>query len=147
MGQEKIRAVLDTSVLVSALLFEGPVGRLVPLWREGRFVPVVSKHILVEYLRVLAYPKFGLTADEITSLVEEVVLPFAVAVRAGGGGERRSIVREDPEDDKFLHAAAAGKARFVVSGDRRLLALGEHKGAKIVTAREFLGLPEFSDRG
>lgn len=142
MGQEKIRAVLDTSVLVSALLFEGPVGRLVPLWREGRFVPVVSKDILVEYLRVLAYPKFGLTADEITSLVEEVVLPFAVTVRTGGG--KPSIIREDPEDDKFLYAAAAGKARFVVSGDRHLLPLGEHQGAKIVTARAFLGLPEFA---
>ncbi len=142
MGQEKIRAVLDTSVLVSALLFEGPVGRLVPLWREGRFAPVVSKDILVEYLRVLAYPKFGLTADEIASLVEEVVLPFAVAVRTGGG--KRPIVREDPEDDKFLHAAAAGKARFVVSGDRHLLGLEEYRGARIVTARAFLSLPEFA---
>jgi len=137
-----MRAVLDTSVLVSALLFEGPVGRLVPLWHEGRFVPVVSKDILVEYLRVLAYPKFGLTAEEITSLVEEVVLPFAVAVRTRRG--KRPIVREDPEDDKFLHAAAVRKARFVVSGDRHLLALGEHQGAKIVTARAFLSLPDFA---
>ena len=142
MGQKKaVKVVLDTNVLVSALLFTGPVNRLVPLWQEGRFVPLVSKDILVEYLRVLAYPRFELTAEEIRFLIEEVVLPFAVTVKTRPG---RAIVRRDPADDKFLHAAAAGRARYVVSGDRHLLAIGAHRGARIVTAREFLSFPDFS---
>lgn len=141
MGQKKaLKVVLDTNVLVSALLFTGPVNRLVSLWQEGRFVPLVSKDILVEYLRVLAYPRFELTAEEIRFLIEEVVLPFAVTVKTSPG---RAIVRRDPADDKFLHAAAAGRARFIVSGDRHLLATGAYRGARIVTAREFLSLPEF----
>jgi putative PIN family toxin of toxin-antitoxin system len=141
MGQKKIRAVLDTNVLVSALLFAGPLNRLVSLWREGRFSLVVSGDILVEYLRVLAYPKFGLAAEEVKFLIEEVVLPFAVTVNPRAAPP---IVREDPADDKILHAAVAGRARFIVSGDGHLLALGAHRGARIVTAREFLGSPELS---
>lgn len=141
MGQEKIKVVLDTNVLVSALLFTGPLSRLVSLWQERRFALVVSGDILVEYLRVLAYPKFGLAAAEVKFLIEEVVLPFADTVNPLA---TPAVVREDPADDKFLHAAVAGRARFIVSGDRHLLELGVYRGARIVTAREFLGLPEFS---
>jgi len=141
MGQEKIKVVLDTNVLVSALLFTGSLSRLVSLWQERRFALVVSGDILVEYLRVLAYPKFGLAAAEVKFLIEEVVLPFADTVNPLA---TPAVVCEDPADDKFLHAAVAGRARFIVSGDRHLLALGVYRGARIVTAREFLGLPEFS---
>lgn len=55
------RAVLDTNVLISALLFPGLPSRLVTAWQEGLLVPVVSPTILDEYLRALAYPKFKLT--------------------------------------------------------------------------------------
>lgn len=141
MGQKKVRAVLDTNVLVSALLFSGPLNRLVTLWQEGRLALLISGDILVEYLRVLAYPKFGLAAEEIKFLVEEAVLPFAVTVVPRA---TPAVVREDPADDKFLHAAVAGRARFIVSGDRHLISLRVYRGARIVTAREFLGLPEVS---
>lgn len=49
-------------------------------------------------------------------------------------------VCEDPDDDKYIAAALGGRATFVVTGDRKLLALKEHEGIRIVTPREFLDL-------
>ena len=135
MGQKEIRVVLDTNVLVSALLFAGPIGRLVSLWRERRIVLLLSKDVFIEYLRVLAYPKFKLSGEEIKALVEEYVLPFAEMVTEAKTSE---VIREDPADDKFLALAAAGRARYIVSGDKHLLALREYHHVKIVTSREFL---------
>jgi len=137
MGQKEIRLVLDTNALVSALLFTGPPSQLASLWRERRIVPLLSKEVFIEYLRVLAYPKFKLSGKEIKALVEEHVLPFAEMATVA---ETPAIIREDPADDKFLALAAVGRARYIVSGDKHLLALREHRGAKIVTPREFLDL-------
>jgi uncharacterized protein len=60
-----VKVVLDTNVIVSALLFGGLPGRLRPLWRERFIQPFVSQAIIDEYLRVLAYPKFQLTRGKL----------------------------------------------------------------------------------
>ena len=59
------RVVLDTNVLVSALLFKGRLARLVELWQKGAIVPVISKETFDELRTVLCYPKFALNAEEI----------------------------------------------------------------------------------
>jgi putative PIN family toxin of toxin-antitoxin system len=137
MGQKEIRVVLDTNVLVSALIFTGPLSRLVSLWRDRRIVLLLSKDVFIESLRVLAYPKFNLSGEEIRALVEEYILPFGEMVTVG---DTPAIILEDPADDKFLSLAAAGHARFILSGDKHLLALKRHGRARIVTARELLEL-------
>jgi putative PIN family toxin of toxin-antitoxin system len=137
MGQKEIRVVLDTNVLVSGLLFAGPPSRFVPLWRERRIVLLLSKAVFIEYLRVLAYPKFKLSGEEIKALVDEYVLPFAEMVTVA---EVPAVIREDPADDNFLALAAAGRARYIVSGDKHHLALREYRRVRIVTPREFLDL-------
>lgn len=135
MGQKEIRVVLDTNVLVSALLFAGPISRLVSLWRERRIVPLLSKDVFIEYLRVLAYPKLKLSGKEIKAIVDKYVLPFVEMVTVA---DTPAIIHKDPADDKFLALAAVGRARYIVSGDKHLLALREYRGVKIVTPREFL---------
>lgn len=139
MGKDQgaIRVVLDTNVLVSALLFGGPLGRLETLWREGRIVPLLSRDIFLEYVRVLAYPKFELSGNEIKGLMDECVLPFAEMVTVD---EVPAVIREDPDDDKFLALADAGRARFILSGDRHLLGLKRHGRTRILAARDFLRL-------
>lgn len=88
-----------------------------------------------EYLRVLAYPKFRLTDQDIRGLVEEEVLPYVVAVRVR---LRLSVVRRDPEDNKFLECAVAGRAEYLVTGDQDLRELGSYRGVTILTLGEFL---------
>ena len=130
-----MRVVLDTNTLVSALLFRGTASRLTPLWQSGRITPLISGPILEEYLRVLAYPKFRLTDQEIRGLIEEEVLPFVETVRP----TRRLLVPcRDPEDAKFLECAIAGRARYLVTGDQDLRVLGTYRRISILTVGKFL---------
>ena len=95
--------------MISALLFSGTASRLVPLWQSRRVVPVVSREVLEEYLRVLAYPKFELSDAEIRALAEEELLPFVETVRVR---QRLTVVHRDPDDDKFLACAVAGRVAY-----------------------------------
>jgi len=130
-----MRVVLDTNVLVSALLFRGPTSRFVDLWQSQQICPLVSRAIVEEYVRVLAYPKFRLTAAEIKTLIEEVVLPYFEVVRPT---QRIDAVQSDPSDNKFLECAVAGEAARLISGDADLLAIKEHCGVVIEPPSEFL---------
>lgn len=130
-----IRAVLDTNVLVSALLFFGPPSQLVPAWQGGRLCPIVSAEILEEYVRVLAYSKFKLTGSEILSLIEEDVLPFVDTVRA----KPISVpTLRDPDDMKFLACAVSARVHWLVSGDDDLLSIGKVESVEIVSVTNFL---------
>jgi len=129
------RVVLDTNILISALIFRGPLNALVQHWQEGKIRLLVSKDVLLEYLRALSYPKFKLSKADVLSLVKENVLPFAETVKVKTSV---SVVREDPEDDKFLALAVDGKADAIVSGDKHLLDLGNFRGIPILRANKFL---------
>jgi putative PIN family toxin of toxin-antitoxin system len=137
MGQKKKiapKVVLDTNVLVSALLFKGSLSKMVDLWKAGRIKPVFSQATFQEFKKVLTYPKFALTPKEILILLEEEVLPYFEVVKVIK--EAIGICR-DPEDDKFLSCALASGADFVVTGDDDLLCLKQFETAKIIKPVEF----------
>ena len=136
MGKVKVRAVvIDTNVVVSALLFGGEPGELIPLWKAGRIQPKASKEIIEEYIRVLAYSKFKLAEEEINFLLYHEILPYFEIVRVSRG---RVIVRDDPSDDKFIRCAEAAKASIIISGDQYLLRLKSYGKIKILTLSQFL---------
>jgi putative PIN family toxin of toxin-antitoxin system len=136
MGQIKVKAiVIDTNVVVSALLFGGAPGELIPLWEAGNIQPKASKEIIEEYIRVFAYPKFNLSEEEINFLLYHEILPYFEVVRVSRG---RVIIRDDPSDDKFIRCAKAGKASIIISGDRHLLRLKSYGKIKILTPSQFL---------
>jgi len=130
-----VRVVLDTNALVSCLLFGGVAGKLRELWRASAIVPLVSRETFDEFRRVLHYPKFGLSADEIRFLVEDECLPFFDVVEPTS---EAAAVCKDPDDDKFISCAVAGKAEYLVTGDRGLLAIAEHGGVSVLSLRDFL---------
>lgn len=130
-----IRAVLDTNVVISALLFSGPPSQLVPAWQSGRLRPIMSARIFDEYLRELAYPKFKLTPAEIRGLIEEELLPFIETVQS----PPLPITNlRDPDDSKFVDCALAANVRWLVSGDDDLLSLKRVQSVEIVSVAAFL---------
>lgn len=137
MGAEKglSRVVLDTNVLVSALLFGGRLEPICRAWRTGRIRPVLSKETADELVRVLAYPKFRLTREEISALLERELLPYVEVVDVPE--DARTWCR-DPADDKFIRCALAARCRYLVSGDEDLIALREVDRVRIVTPDRFL---------
>lgn len=130
-----MRIVLDTNALVSALLFSGVESQLVRLWQGGSVTLLISRPILDEYLRVLAYPKFKLTRSEIRGLIEGEVLPFVEIVHPT---QRVKAIKSDPSDNKFLECALAGQAEVLISGDKQVLALRTYRKVRIQSPAEFL---------
>lgn len=105
-----LRVVLDTNVVLSALLFRsGSSARLRRAWQDGAIRPLVSADTVQELLRVLAYPKFRLSADEQYELLADY-LPHTSSVRIAHPPPRLPDCR-DPHDMPFLVLAASGRAQ------------------------------------
>ncbi|MCX5909408.1 MAG: putative toxin-antitoxin system toxin component, PIN family [Deltaproteobacteria bacterium] len=133
------RVVLDTNVLVSALLFTGKLSKIVDLWRQGKVIPLISRGTFEELRAVLEYPKFSLAPDEIQSIIENEILPFFEVVEIQ---ENVRGVCRDPGDDKFIACALSAPADFLVSGDKDLTDLKRYKTVKIIRVSEFLSMYE-----
>lgn len=131
------RVVIDTNLVLSALVFVR--GRLTPLrtaWQTGRIQPLISRTTAAELVRVLAYPKFKLTADEQQELLADY-LPGCATVAIPDPPPVTPACR-DRFDQPFLQLALAGQAVALVTGDSDLLALADHFACPIVTAEQFL---------
>jgi len=128
------RVVVDTNVLVSGLLFDGPPRRVLELAITGRVQLAISPPLVEELRGVLNRVKFGLTAEQVTTIVAQVV-QTAVPVRP-----RRSIdvCTEDPDDNRVLECAAEARAGAIVSGDKHLLSLASFEGIRILNPQAFL---------
>jgi uncharacterized protein len=121
------RVVLDTNVILSALVFgSGLVARVRAGWEAGRFVPLASATTARELVRVLAYPKFRLAPHEQEDMLADYI-PWVRVVRIPDPAPWVPKCR-DPFDVAFLHLAAAGKAHVLVSGDKDLLTLAGTPG-------------------
>ncbi len=130
--------VFDTNVVLSALVFAGGRPALLrAAWQSGRCVPIASTATAAELMRVLAYPKFKLSAADREELLADY-LPCCRSVRIPARLPKLPRCR-DPNDQMFIELAAIGGADFLVSGDKNLLALAPDFGQRIVTVDAFLG--------
>ena len=130
-----VKVVIDTNVLISALLFGGTPGKLISLWQKRAIKPIASKEIIDEYLRVLTYPRFKLEESEINYLIYREILPYLDIIEAPS--EKR-IITKDSADDKFIHCALAGNASHIITGDQHLRTLKVYQGIQIISTSEFL---------
>ena len=133
--KEIMRVVLDTNVLISALLFKGELSRMVGLWQEGKIVPIISKETFDELRAVLEYPKFSLSRAEIKSLIEHETLPFFEVVHVS---KHVKGACRDPEDDKFISCAISANADCIVTGDKDLADLKKYQSVRIIHASNFI---------
>lgn len=138
MGKKEktaIKVVLDTNMLVSALLFKGDLSKIVDLWKNRIIAPVFSQETFREFKSVLEYPKFSLSGQEIKVIIEEEVLPYFEVINIAS---KFNGACRDPDDDKFISCALAASSDIIVSGDKDLLNLGNYKSVRIISASEFL---------
>ena len=136
-----IPVVIDTNVFLSALLFGGTPGKLISLWKSGRIQPQLNKTTVAELLRVLAYPKYKLTENEIQYLLFVEILPFCKVVPTKSGPV---IIIKDPSCDIFLKCCDASNTKALISGDSHLLALKSYGNASILSPSQFL--KEFEEK-
>ena len=134
-----VRAVVDTSVLVSGLLVvEGPPRQVLDAWLDDRFTLVTSPYQLEELTHVLACPRVAerirLAPAELAAILSGLMM---LAVVTPGELQRPGATR-DPKDDAIVACAEEGEAAYIVSGDHDLPSLGETRGFQAVTPRQFL---------
>lgn len=130
-----LRVVLDTNVLISAIGWRGNPRKVLALCIEGKLNLMQTQETSKELERVLQRPKFNfIPREKKRELLQHLTLISTKVTPK----ENVEVIREDPEDNKFLDCAVAGKADYIVSGDQHLLELNEHEGIKIVTASELL---------
>lgn len=136
VSERPLRWVLDTNVLVSALLF--PAGSLTwtrDAWRSGAIVPLASRETTTELIRVLCYPRFGLTPREREDLLADY-LPYCESITVSKPPPVPDC--RDPFDRPFLELAVAGKADALVTGDKDLHSLAPTFTIPILTPADAL---------
>jgi putative PIN family toxin of toxin-antitoxin system len=133
---DRLRVVIDTNLVLSALVFGKNTAKLRLAWQSDRFIPLASKETITELIRVLAYPKFKLTRIEQEHLLSDY-LPYCDTVLMPS---QLPLIPEcrDPFDVPFLVLALVGQADYLVTGDRDLLCLVDSFSCPIVTAEKFL---------
>lgn len=135
-----MRIVLDTNIVVSALLWRGTPHQLLVTIRQQPRVQLYSSTALLEELadvltRASASKRLGL----IGRTAREVLADYLEAVELVEPVSVPRVVPQDADDDQVIAAAVAARADLIVSGDRKhLLPLGEHQGIAIVDAVEAL---------
>ena len=128
------RIVLDTNVLVSAILFGGPPRDVLELAISGTMDCSLSLAILDELREVLCRPKFGFSLEQSLQVLEELHAVCDVVHPA----DRVFVLASDPDDNMILECALASKADFIVSGDRHLLDLATYRDVLIVRPSDYL---------
>jgi putative PIN family toxin of toxin-antitoxin system len=135
-----LRVVIDTNILVSALLSKkGAPSQILDAWRERKFLVVTSEAAILEVKRVLkelkSTGKYALTDEDIAAVLN---LLQKDALIVPGTADAGGTIPADPDDEKFLSIALDGEAEIIISGDRHLLDLGKFQDIPIHTARQFL---------
>lgn len=132
-----MRVVIDTNVLMSGLFWpSGPPRKILELWAKGKFAVVVTPEIVTEYRDVtnrLAAQKSEIKVskhlDRLLMLVEFVL-----------DSPLKEQVCTDPDDDIFISAAVSGRASYIVTGDKALLAVDKFRKIQIIKPAPFLNL-------
>src|ERR1700722_16761408 len=110
-----IDAVLDTNVVVSALLrLDGPPGLVLRLALDGRVRCFISEALLAEYENVLGRTELNLSVGVTKTTLRRMRRTFTTVVPA-----RRVVVSSDSEDNKVLECALEARADYIVTGNLR----------------------------
>ncbi len=131
-----MRAVLDTNIFISGIFWSGDSERVLYAWGNKKFESVTSNHIIGEIIGTLIDFKIHLPLN-ILLLWIGILFVKSVIVEPE---EKINIVKDDIDDNKFVEAAVAGKANYIITQDNHLLKIKEFRRIKILTPKEFLDI-------
>lgn len=133
-----MRAVIDTNVLVSAVILPtSHVGAVILYMGMGAFTPLYCVEMLEELTNVLARPRIRKKYDISPQYIRNVLDLILLRGQLIEPSERVTVCR-DPKDDIFLSVALAGEADVLVTGDEDLLTLHPFRSISIVRPPTFL---------
>jgi hypothetical protein len=129
-----MKVVIDTNIFVSSF-FGGNPRKIIDLWKNEKITLCLSHAILDEYITVLN--RIGMKNEyELEELLALFSKGFNILFTTKT--PKINIIKDDPDDDKFIECAVALKADVIVTGDGHVLAIKEYMGIKILTPQQFL---------
>jgi uncharacterized protein len=133
-----MRIILDTNILLSALLSPlGAPAQLLEAWERKRFVLVACEALIGELRDVAARPFFrAKLRASAAELLAAGLRDFSFFCRELLAGP----IAPDPKDSYLLALAEASDADFLVTGDRELLSLKQHKSTRIISPAQMIGV-------
>lgn len=135
----KPKLVLDSNVIIAALVFGGKPREILELAVRGLVDIAISDDILEEIRGVLGGKKFQYPARIVRALIIEIEdLAHLVQPK-----EKIEAIADDPEDNRVLECAVESGASVIVSGDSHLLTLQNYGRIKIMNPDEFLRARHF----
>jgi putative PIN family toxin of toxin-antitoxin system len=135
-----VRAVIDTNVLLSGLLWHGTPHTLIEQVRASRLSLVSSPALLAELAEVIGRAKFQAILARSNTNAERMLAEVRQLAEIVDPPPLPAPVSRDPEDDAILALAVAAQADLIVSGDTDLLVLGGHAGIPILSPAQVLAI-------
>lgn len=133
-----VKVVIDTNVLISAFLKPESIPALiVSLVFNKNLMLCLSEGILIEYKEVLNYGKFrNLNQTEVRKLIN-LMKENALWVSPK---ELIDLIKDDPEDNKFLECALEAQADFFITGNTKHFSFEQFHQTRIVKPKQFMDI-------
>ena len=130
-----MRTIMDTNVFVSGIFWEGNFcSQLIEKWKNKKFELVSSMEIIDELVKTLRDFKIQMP-DSMIEDWRNLIIENSIIVEHT---IKLDVIKEDPDDNKFLEAGITGKVDIIISQDKHLLKLKEYQGMKIISPEEAL---------
>ncbi len=131
-----MKIVIDTNIFVSSFINKnGNPRKLIDLWKTGTITLCLTREIIAEYIEALK--RFDVVKNiEIKRLLN--LFKKGININFVGILPKLNIIKEDPDDNKFIECAVASHAKYIVSGDSHLTKFKNYKNIKIVAVEEIL---------
>jgi len=128
-----MNVVLDTNIFVSGIFWKGDSYKILQEWKEGKIQLIMSIEIISEISRILSDFKIQLPIE----LQKEWIHMITTNSMIVEPMQKFNIVA-DTTDNKFIDAAVAGKAEYIITNDKHLLKINQFKNIKIITPKEYI---------
>tara|TARA_Y100000310_G_C20370794_1_gene663396 strand:- start:145 stop:546 length:402 start_codon:yes stop_codon:yes gene_type:complete len=130
-----MRIILDTNVFISGIFWEGNFcAQIIEKWKNKEFELVSSVEILDELVKTLKDFKIEMPEEMIEDW-RNLIIENSIIVEPT---IKLDVVKDDPDDNKFLEAGVVGNVDLIISQDKHLLKLKEYEGIKIISPEDFL---------
>jgi putative PIN family toxin of toxin-antitoxin system len=131
---ERTRVVLDTNILISAIVFGGLPRKILEMVIAGNVYCFLSFAILDELRDVLQRSKFGFSPQQAATVIDELQDICEIL----NPPRRIRTIKADPDDNRILECAVEAQAMCIISGDNHLLELGKYREIHIYSPADFL---------
>ncbi|MBL7169972.1 MAG: putative toxin-antitoxin system toxin component, PIN family [Candidatus Aenigmarchaeota archaeon] len=133
-----MKLVLDTNTIISGFLWKGNEFHLIKKIEEEKIELFLTEEILEEIKDVISRKKFEELLKEAELTPEDILTKVTSMAKIIEPIEKLNVVKDDPDDNKFLECAISCKANYIISGDKHLLKLKEYEKIPIIRTSKIL---------